>query len=147
MKPHPIQYRKATILDLPKIAHLTDYWLAGRGIPDKAHGVVDDYFIPRGRHQAMIARYTVLLAIDTQHLVGWAVKDDKDVLIHTLVAGDARHQGIGSNLLVLLDPAKVRVKLDQSTGNPSSFYLERGYQPACPQPRTPNQNVLLLEKT
>ena len=68
------------------------------------------------------------MCLDEVHLVGWAVVEPSGTLIHLLVAGKYRGQGIGRKMMKLLSPKFVRSKSDQSSGNPESFYLSVGYR-------------------
>ncbi len=122
-----IEYRKAVAEDLMNIAAFVDFWLTGGGIPDGVPGSAHDFFVPVGRHKGYIAKYEVLLAMCASEIVGWAVKTKKGVLIHLLVAGTFRAQGIGSEMLKKLRPDVVRSKFDQSTGDPADFYSKHGF--------------------
>lgn len=119
--------RKATKKDLPAIISFVDYWLSGRA---KSRGVEfagDDYFISPRQHRKYINQYDVVLAIDKKIIVGWAVKQHQQTLIHLLVAGNHRDRGIGKHLLTSLDPRLIRCKTDQQTGDPTSFFEKHGY--------------------
>lgn len=120
-------YRKAVESDLDTIVRFVDYWLAGRGLADEIPGSAHDYFVPRGRHIKFLRKYNVLLAFYETGLVGWAVTTHLGVLIHLLVAGTFRHQGIGSKMLELMDPDTIRSKMDQAAGNPAEFYRKHGF--------------------
>lgn len=122
-----VVYRKAVTDDLDGIANFTDFWIGGLGISCKVPGAGHDFFVPKGRHRDYLRKYAVLLAIYCGEIVGWAVKTNKGVLIHLLVAGTFRGQGIGRKMLDLLEPEVVRSKMDQSTGDPAKFYAKAGY--------------------
>lgn len=120
--------RKATKEDLPAIIHFVDYWLSGRG---KSMGELlagDDYFISPRQHAKYLNHYDVALCFFQRTLVGWAVKQKQQTLIHLLVAADFRGRGIGFELLKELDPRIIRCKTDQSTGDPTSFFQKQGYK-------------------
>ena len=51
-----------------------------------------------------------------------------DSLIHLLVHPDCRGHGIGKEILKKLNPQVIRSKSDQSTGDPTGFYLRNGYE-------------------
>lgn len=121
-------YRKAIESDLKSISQFTDYWLAGRGLAKGAPGAVNDYFIGPSQHRKYVLKYKTLLALEGHNIVAWAVVEPSGTLIHLLVAGDRRGQGIGSMVLRVLDPPKIRSKLDQSSGNPEEFYHKLGYK-------------------
>ncbi|MCJ7620654.1 MAG: GNAT family N-acetyltransferase [Anaerolineae bacterium] len=141
-----ITYRPAEKSDTDAIVTFVDYWLSGGAIHDLAPGGGQDYFVPRARHVGFLKKHHVLIALDGNHIVGWAVTTPKNSLIHLLVAGDCRGQGVGQEMLRLLNPELVRSKIDQTTGDPTAFYLERGYQ-LTPQPIAgAKENIRLLEK-
>ncbi len=122
-----IVYRRATMRDLPRICEFVDWWLAGRA---KARGVKnagDDYFVTPSQHRAYLKGCHVLLAEAGDRIVGWAVKEPTNVLIHLLVAADWRGRGIGKKMLHILDPDIIRSKSDQTTGDPARFYEAQGY--------------------
>lgn len=120
--------RKANIDDIRQLCTFTDYWLAGRGKARGAPGAVNDTFISPGQHKKYIERYEVWLCLQGEQIVGWAVKENRDVLIHMLVAGDLRGCGIGSQMMQVINPRFVRSKIDQSSGDPIEFYLKLGYK-------------------
>lgn len=121
-------YRQAQSRDLDLICRFTDFWLSGRGKSKGISGVVDDCFISKGQHQKYILRYATLLVFDGDVLVGWAVVEPSDTLIHMLVAGNYRRKGIGRRMVQILRPKRVRSKSDQSSGNPIGFYKKLGYR-------------------
>lgn len=141
-----VEYRKAVMSDLKRIVAFVDFWLTGGGIPDKVPGCGHDFFVPVGRHEAYLAKYGVLLATYGSEIVGWAVKTKKGVLIHLLVAGTFRGNGIGSEMLRRMSPDVVRSKFDQSTGDPSGFYLKHGYVKASSERLGKKQNIELFVK-
>lgn len=141
-----IQYRKAAENDLPAITAFVDFWLAGGGLADKIPGSAHDYFVPTGRHLKYVTKYTTILALLNNNIIGWCVKTHKDVLIHLLVAGPFRHQGIGSKLLELTHPETIRSKTDQAAGNPAHFYLKHGYSPAGVPLQGKKKNIQLFSR-
>jgi len=122
-----VVFRKAVIEDLDAIVAFVDFWLTGGGKAGGIPGAGHDFFVPKGRHEAYLARYNVLLAGYAGEIVGWAVKTKKGVLIHLLVAATFRDQGIGGELLRRMSPEIVRSKFDQSSGDPAKFYIKRGF--------------------
>lgn len=142
-----VEYRIANEADIPAITAFVDYWLAGRGLADKSPGSAHDYFVPAGRHLKFVTRYTTMIALLNNHIVGWAVLTHKDVLIHLLVAGMMRHQGIGAKLLELTDPGTIRSKMDQTAGNPAEFYEKLGYTRSPIPAQGKKHNIELFEKT
>jgi len=141
-----VKYRQARESDLPAITAFVDFWLAGRGLADKIPGSAHDYFVPAGRHLKYVTKYVTLLALLENCIIGWAVKTHKGVLIHLLVAGAFRNEGIGSKMLKLMDPETIRSKMDQSAGDPADFYVKRGYVKSKHQPITEKQNIELFTR-
>ncbi len=136
-----VEYRRARESDLPAITSFVDFWLAGRGLADGVHGSAHDYFVPAGRHLKFITKYTTLIALVENCIIGWSVKTHQGVLIHLLVAGTFRHRGIGTELLRLANPTSIRSKMDQAAGNPAEFYADRGYVKSSTPLQGKNQNI------
>lgn len=122
-----VEYCEAKVEDLNAIYAFVDFWLSGGGLADGVTGAGHDFFVPLGRHQAYLKKYQVLLAKYGGEIVGWSVKTKKGVLIHLLVAGTFRAQGIGVKMLELMQPDLVRSKFDQSAGDPGPFYIKHGF--------------------
>ena len=122
-----IDIQKATIQDLKAIAKFTDFWLAGRGMKSKAPGAVNDYFISPSQHKKYITKYQTYIVHDNETLIAWAVIQNDGSLIHLLVAGTHRRQGIGRQLIEYLEPSQVHSKSNQSSGDPAVFYKKLGY--------------------
>jgi len=123
-----IIYRKARIDDLDPISHFTDWWISGRGKAKNVPGAVNDCFITKPQHQKYIQKYETLLAFRGVMIVGWAVKGHNEVLIHLLISGPYRGQGIAKAMMSILRPKVIRSKKDQSTGDPIEFYEKLGYR-------------------
>lgn len=123
-----LHYRQATEYDVRQLSRFTDFWLAGRGFYQKVPGAVNDCFISPGQHRKYVNKYVTWICTDDSNVVGWAVVQHGDIMIHLLVAGDYRGCGIGSALLSHLRPRFVRSKSDQSSGNPIAFYQKMGYR-------------------
>ncbi len=141
-----VEYRLATESDLPLIVAFVDFWLAGRGLADGVPGSAHDYFVPAGRHLKFVTRYTTLIALVENSIIGWAVKTHQGVLIHLLVAGTFRHQGIGRKMLELMNPDTIRSKMDQSAGDPADFYRKHGYASTSSKRQGKKHNIELFEK-
>ena len=141
-----VEYRIAEMSDLKRIIAFVDFWLTGGGLPDGVPGCGHDFFVPGGRQKAYIEKYLVLLAIYEGEIVGWAVKTKKGVLIHLLVAGTFRGNGIGGEMLRRMNPDTVRSKFDQSTGDPSGFYHKHGYIKASSERLGKKKNIELFAK-
>jgi len=119
--------RAATVGDLKAICQFTDYWLAGRGLAKKAPGSVNDYFISPRQHKKYIEKYTTYIATENDRIIGWSVIEGSNTMIHLLVAGDKRGQGLGLQMLEFTNPQTVRSKSNQSSGNPTPWYERHGY--------------------
>ncbi len=120
--------QKATLLDLPAIKTFTDFWLAGRGMRVNTPGAVNDYFISPSQHKKYITRYQTFIIILDQKLIAWCVIQNDGSMIHLLVAGSHRGQGLGTLILHKLNPHRVHSKSNQSSGDPAGFYEHNGYQ-------------------
>lgn len=142
-----VVYRKANERDIPAITAFVDYWLAGRGLADGVPGSAHDFFVPAGRHLKYVTKYTTLIALLDNCIIGWSVKTHLGVLIHLLVAGTFRHRGIGTELLRRQDPDQVRSKMDQTAGNPAEFYEKLGYARAPMPAQGKKQNIELFVKS
>jgi len=141
-----VSFRVAGLGDLVKIKEFVDFWLSGRGKRVNAPGVVNDYFVSEGQHRSYLRLYLVVLAFEDDRIVGWGVKTLKGVLLHLLVAGDHRSQGIGGELLRIIGPVSVRSKMDQSTGDPTPWYQKKGYVISGTECVGRNRNIKVLVK-
>lgn len=132
-----ITFFGAIVSDLPEIQKFTDFWLSGRGKSAGAPGATNDCFISPSQHKRYIEKYRTVLVREGPNLIAWAVVHPSGQLIHLLVAGTHRGQGVGSRLLNYLDPPRVRSKSNQQSGNPAEFYRRHGYhsvgtqEPSC----------------
>lgn len=122
-----IEYRKASESDLDAIVAFVDYWLTGGGQADGIPGATHDYFVREGQQKSYLAKYDVMLATLAGEIVGWAVKTNRGVLIHMLIAATFRGRGIGGEMLRRLRPLAVRSKYDQKSGDPAAFYEKQGF--------------------
>lgn len=122
-----LNYRYATLDDVPALCHFSDFWLSGRGKAKGIPGTSNDCFVSAGQHKGYIRRGTVLLCFDDQKLIAWAVKHRNGTLIHMLVDATYRGKGIGGSMVNQLACPIVHSKSDQSTGNPTPFYERLGY--------------------
>lgn len=123
-----IVYRPASGNDLEDVRKFVDFWLSGgakrMGIP----GGGADYFVPKGQQIGYLKYKTTYISTFNDKIIGWAVKSKNKTLIHLLVSSEYRGKGIGGHLLDILNPAFIRSKSDQSTGNPLAFYQKHGYK-------------------
>ena len=119
--------RTAKMSDLCLIKLFVDYWLSGRGLKDNAPGACNDCFISPSQHKRYINKCITVLAYKDHTLVAWAVMMPNGTLIHLLVNGYYRNQGIGKAVVDYLSPKVIRSKSNQSTGNPAPFYESLGY--------------------
>jgi GNAT superfamily N-acetyltransferase len=141
-----ITYRYAVPEDIDNICKFVDFWLSGKAAEEGITGGGTDYFIARGRHIAYLKNYKVALAANDDEILGWAVMQRDNTLIHLLVSGDYRGYGIGTGLMKLLQPKAVRSKTDQSTGNPNSFYEHLGYTEHAQSQIGSHKNIDVLKK-
>jgi len=139
-----VVYRRANDSDFERVVNFVDFWLTGGGLADGVPGSGHDFFVPRGLHEKYFAKYVVLLALYESEIVGWAVKTNKGVLIHLLVAGTFRGSGIGSEMLRRMSPDVVRSKFDQSSGDPAAFYAKHGYVKASSERLGKKKNIDLF---
>jgi len=142
-----ICYRLAVPSDIILITQFVDYWLSGRGQKEKAIGAVNDYFVSNKQHKDYLRKFTVLLALDDSTIVGWAVKTKPNTLIHLLIAGNYRGQGIGREMVRIMAPDFIRSKVDQSTGNPKRFYTKLGFSTTEGPLVGKNNNIELLARS
>lgn len=150
-----LTFRQAVLDDVKDLCKFTDWWLSGRGKAKGAAGAVNDCFISPGQHRKYILKYQTWICLDAEKIIGWAVVEPSNTMIHILVHGNYRSKGIGTMLIVFLSPRFVRSKSDQSSGNPIGFYAKLGYRKVkrvrsrsrldidviCPS-RNPNIDVL-----
>jgi len=122
-----LQYRQAVLDDVKALCKFTDWWLSGRGKAKGVPGAVNDCFVSPSQHLKYIRKYHTWICCHDTYIVGWAVVEPSDTMIHLLVAGDYRGCGIGSRLVEILCPRSVRSKSDQSSGNPRPFYEKLGF--------------------
>ncbi len=120
--------KRASILDLLKIRTFTDFWLAGRGLAKGAPGAVNDYFISPSQHRKYIQKYRTYVLIQDNKIFVWTVIQPNGSLIHLLVHGEHRGQGLGTKVLDLLQPKSIHSKSNQSSGDPGQFYESHGYK-------------------
>lgn len=123
-----IIYRRATRNDLVPVRSFVDFWLSGRAKGQGIKNAGNDYFVTTNQHKAYFRSCIVYVALDGEKIVGWAVKQRSNVLIHLLVAGDYRGKKIGRELMDRIKPDIIRSKTDQQTGDPFSFYEKLGYR-------------------
>jgi len=134
-KYHGHRYRLAELSDLDNIVLFVDRLLSGR-----------DFFCPRGQHISYFKYKTIVICLQSDKLIGWAVRQKAGSLIHLLVDPDCRGHGIGSHLLEILEPLVIRSKSDQSTGDPIKFYEKHGYTKTSDERVGRNKNIDLLSK-
>ena len=90
-----------------------------------------DYFIPaRQLREILVGRYhRTLLAIARDELLGLAIMTRRlRTLVNLLVSPCERKRGIGDALLSRLRVERIRVKTNVSDGDPTGYYLNRGYR-------------------
>jgi N-acetylglutamate synthase-like GNAT family acetyltransferase len=141
-----IKYRRATTKDLKAVQIFVDDWLSGRAKRRGLPGAGNDYFVSRAQHEVYLRSCVVYVAEICDEIVGWAVKERSNVLIHLLVDGRFRGRGIGCQLLTRLNPDVIRSKSDQSTGNPAAFYEKHGYTRVSHRQVGKKRNIDLMVK-
>lgn len=141
-----ITYRIATVPDLAKICAFTDFWLRGYGKRYRIKGAGNDYFVPKRQHLDYLNRQSVLIALCAGYVVGWAVVAKNDTLIHLLVNPTFRGMRIGSDLVRITHPIRIRSKVDQESGNPFEFYRKCGYHDAGEPLQGKKRNIQVLHK-
>lgn len=90
-----------------------------------------DYFIPGRQLQEILGgRYhEVVLAVDDGEIVGVAIMTRAmRTLVNLLVRPCDRKRGIADALLTRLRVERIRVKTNVSAGDPTGYYLSRGYR-------------------
>lgn len=123
-----VTYRPASGDDLENIRKFVDFWLSGGAKRAHIPGGGADFFVPRGQQIGYLKYKTTYIATYENKIIGWAVKSKNKTLIHLLITAEYRGKEIGGHLLHILDPAFVRSKSDQSTGDPLKFYKKHGYE-------------------
>lgn len=123
-----VKIRPADKGDLNEIRNFVDFWLSGRGKALKVVGAVNECFISPSQHEKYIRIHHTYLAMINTCIIGWAVVQNNGSMIHLLIAGTNRGQGIGRKMMKYIHPPTVRSKLDQATGNPAAFYEKMGYK-------------------
>lgn len=111
--------REATAADLPVLAEFFDVLL------------YRDYFFRRGHLADLLEQRNVRVQVVMEGwvLVAVAVQTTSNSsLLNLLVHPAYRGLGIGRALLAMLEPERVRVKTDASTGNAAGFYRKLGYR-------------------
>lgn len=90
-----------------------------------------DYFVTGEQLRDILnGRYhRTWLAIDDNVIVGLAIVTNAyRTLVNLLVAQNQRRRGIGDRLLQAAKPERIRAKMDVSAGDPTQFYVARGYR-------------------
>lgn len=140
-----ISYRIARSVDLQDIRQFVDYWLSGRARGPDRKISSNDYFVSHRQHSDYLKEKKVLIAHNINTMVGWAVMSRSGTLIHLLVHGRYRNQGIASKIITILNPKTIRSKVDQGTGDPGPFYERRGFRKTSTEPVGKNKNIDIYE--
>lgn len=110
--------RDAGLDDLAIVATFLDQFLAG------------DYFMPYAqvRHVLGGRYHRTLLAVESGLIVGIAIMSRAQrTLVNLLVRPCERKRGIADALLFRLRVERIRVKMNVTDGDPTGYYLKRGY--------------------
>lgn len=140
-----ITYQIARSVDLQDIRQFVDYWLSGRARGPDRQISSNDYFVSHRQHSDYLKEKTVLMAHNADILVGWAVMSKTGTLIHLLIHGHYRNQGIASRMIQILNPKTIRSKADQGTGDPGPWYERRGFIKTSTEPVGKNKNIDIYE--
>lgn len=147
-----ISIRKAEEGDIDAVSRfLDDYYRHDYFVPKKniirmITGEVEERF---GKNRKPIH---VMLSEDEKGISGLAICTLSRTLIQLLVRDDQRNKDLGSKLLEIINPKKIRCKTDVSFGDPTGFYLKRGFRElqitfdGTPAKIGKNKNIILLEK-
>lgn len=90
-----------------------------------------DYFIPHRQLREILTRryHTTVLAIEGTQILGVAIMTRRSrTLVNLLVCPCERKRGIGDALLSRLRVERIRVKMNVRAGDPTSYYLKRGFR-------------------
>ncbi len=101
-----------------------------------------DYFIPHRQLREILRRryHEMILAVDGDRILGLAIMTKAQrTLVNLLVDPCERKRGIGDALLSRLRVERIRVKMNVSDGDPTSYYLKRGYRMS--QERTGKRHI------
>ncbi len=118
--------RPATEADEPDILKLLDTYMR------------EDYFMSTGHLHRVITgigidgRYRepckTYVAIYEEQIVGFGVvTPHADTLVNLFIHPDYRQQGLGKEMIKLLQPSRIRVKRNMADGDPLVFYEKLGY--------------------
>ena len=123
-----------------------DYFLPERNVVRMVTGEVEKKF---GKTRKPIY---VWISRDPDNISGVAFVTRSKTLIQLLIRPDYRGGGLGSYLLSIAAPNKIRCKTDVTTGNPTGFYLKNGYVgyqetlEGSPALCGKNNNILILDR-
>lgn len=90
-----------------------------------------DYFIPHRQLREILAgRYhRTIVAVDDVTVLGIAIMTRRSrTLVNLLVDACERKRGIADALLSRLRVERIRIKTNVSDGDPTSYYLKRGFR-------------------
>ena len=145
--------RKATKEDIETVSkflddyYRKDYFVPKKNIVRMITGEVDPKF---GKNRQPVH---VMLSEDERGISGLAICTRSNTLIQLLVRDDQRGKGLGTKLLEIINPKKIRCKTDVSFGDPTGFYLKHGFKEfqlsfdGTPAKVGKNKNIIVLDKT
>ena len=107
-----------------------------------------DYFIRRRQLQEILGgRYhEALLAVDDERILGVAITTRRlRTLVNLLVRPCERKRGIADALLFRLRVERIRVKTNVSDGDPTGYYLKRGYRMSPERTGKPHIRIAVVD--
>jgi len=122
-----------------------DYFLPKKNVTRMVTGEVDERF---GKARQPIY---IWVSKDNEGISGVAFVTRSKTLIQLLIRPDCRKCGLGSYLLSIAAPEKIRCKTDVVTGDPTGFYMKNGYVgyqktlDGTPAKTGKKNNILLLD--
>lgn len=107
-----------------------------------------DYFIThRQLREILGGRYhEAWLAVDDERILGLAIMTKaRRTLVNLLVRPCERKRGIADALLFRLRVERIRVKMNVSDGDPTGYYLKRGYRMSPERTGKPHIRIAVVD--
>jgi len=128
-----LTYRQATKADFARILAFVDIFLRR------------DYLVRRAELERKLEVGTMLIVMDAEKLVSWAVMGKNESLWNLLVHPKYRGRHIGQTIVERFRPLIIRSKSDQSTGDPTPFYRKLGYR-IVNERQGKNRNITIMQR-